>query len=413
MSTFLENALAPITEAAKKLQLSDVVLQKIKQPEHVFEKTLTITLDTGESASFSAWRVQWSSILGPYKGGIRFAPDATVEEVSALAALMTFKNSLLALPLGGGKGAVCVDSKKLSKTELEKLSKAYAAAFFEHLGPEKDVPAPDVHTNAEIIGWMSDEYNRLAGGSIPGTFTGKPIEKGGSHGREVSTSYGGFVILEQYLAKVTGVEKTVAIQGFGNVGAHLAKFLVDAGFRVVAISDSETALYKKEGLPIDEIERARLPKQKGDRPLRLKEVASLLNIDMISNEALLELPVGVLIPAAHEGVINGENVQKIQSSIILEMANGPVTSEADAILFKKGVPVIPDVLANGGGVMGSYFEMVQNKNGESWSETEVLNKVREQMTLAWQHLEETKKRFDVSYREAAYIRALDRLVSHR
>lgn len=407
MSSFLENALSPMRFAVALLKLPEKTIQKLAQPEHVRERDLEIEMGSGETKIFPAWRVQWSSVLGPYKGGIRFAQDANLDEVSALAALMTWKNSLLSLPLGGGKGAVRVDVREHSKGELERVARAYARAFFDELGPEKDIPAPDVHTNAEIIGYMSDEYNKIAGKSVPGAFTGKPLAMGGSKGREVSTSYGGFVVLKQYLAQVPKKGATVAIQGFGNVGSHLAQFLVDAGFAVVAVSDSQCALYKKEGLPIQQIQI--LQEGGAGKKLRLKEIAQKLTLETISNEALLELPVDVLVPAAHEGVIHGGNADRIKATLMLEMANGPVTKEADVILRDREVEVLPDILANGGGVMGSYFEMLQNKEGESWSEDAVLKKLKDQMIVAFNELTNTKLRFKVSYREAAYIRALERI----
>jgi len=392
-SSFLESALAPIDKAAGLLGLKADVVAALKRPERAIEATLRVRMDDGRIALFPAWRVQWNGALGPYKGGIRYSPDANLDEVSALAALMTWKNSLMALPLGGGKGAVKVDPKMLSKGELERLSRAWVGAFFDVIGPEKDVPAPDMNTNAEIMAWMSDEYSKLAGREVLGTFTGKPVEKGGSKGREVSTSYGGFVVLKRYLE---GKNKTlkglsVAIQGFGNVGGNIARFLDEAGCKVVAISDSKGGIYKKEGLDI---------------PKRLEDATGA---ETISNKELLELPVDVLVPAALESVIHDGNATNIKAKVILELANGPVTAEAEQVLVGRGIDVIPDIMANGGGVMGSYFEMLQNASGHYWSEEEVLNKLELQMTEAWEGLEEVRKRFGITYREAAFVRAIERV----
>lgn len=395
MPSFLENALAPIEKAARILKLSPKVVNRLKKPEQVHEELLL--------GRFPAWRVQWCGVLGPYKGGIRYSPAANLDEVSALSALMTWKNSLAGLPLGGAKGAVQVDPRKLSEVELERLSRAYVRAFFDHLGPGKDIPAPDVNTNAQIMAWMNDEYSKLAGEQVH-AFTGKPVGQGGSKGREVSTSYGGFVILKRYLAGAslpTYRRRAVAIQGFGNVGANIAKFLFEDGFTIVAVSDSKGGVFQAEGLDIPEIlER---------NPKPLSGVVEGMGYHQISNSDLLELPVDVLVPAAVEGVITRYNAPKIRAKIVLEMANGPVTEEAEKILFERGVDVIPDIMANVGGVVGSYFEMLQNESGDYWSEEKVLHELEEKMSEAWEALEEARRRFNLSYREAAFVRAVERL----
>ncbi|MDP3947280.1 MAG: Glu/Leu/Phe/Val dehydrogenase [bacterium] len=410
-SSFLESALAPIDKAAELLGLKADVVAALKRPERAIEATLRVRMDDGRIVLFPAWRVQWNGALGPYKGGIRYSPDANLDEVSALAALMTWKNSLMALPLGGGKGAVKVDPKTLSKNELERLSRAWARAFADVIGPEQDVPAPDVNTNAEIMAWMTDEYSKIAGKEVLGTFTGKPVEKGGSKGREVSTSYGGFVVLKRYLESQNGAleDRTIVIQGFGNVGSHIAEFLHGAGAKVVAISDSEGGIYKESGLDIPKVVKEREPHEKGGRPKKLSQLAETLGAEKISNETLLELPVDILIPAALESVIHEGNAKSIKGKVILEMANGPVTAEAEGVLVGRGIDVIPDIMANGGGVMGSYFEMLQNASGHYWGEEEVLNKIELQMTEAWEGLLAVRKRFGITYREAAFVRAVERV----
>lgn len=413
VSSFLESALAPIDKAAELLGLKTDVVAALKRPERAIETTLRVRMDDGRIVLFPAWRVQWNGALGPYKGGIRYSPDANLDEVSALAALMTWKNSLMALPLGGGKGAVKVDPKALSKGELERLSRAWARAFYDVIGPEKDVPAPDVNTNAEIMAWMTDEYSKIAGKEVLGTFTGKPVLKGGSKGREVSTSYGGFVVLKRYLEGKgqtlrSNSGQAVAIQGFGNVGSNIAKFLHEAGIKVVAVSDSEGGIYAENGLDIPRILEMRTTKD-GSRPPKLSELGRKLNYKIIANVDPLTLPVDVLVPAALEGAIHEGNAKDVKASVVLEMANGPTTAEAENVLVSRGIDVIPDIMANGGGVMGSYFEMLQNASGHYWSEEEVLNKLELQMTEAWEGLEEVRKRFGITYREAAFIRAIERV----
>lgn len=405
MSNFLESALAPVDKAAKLLGLKDDIVLALKCPERIVESTLRVRMDDGTIHLFPAWRVQWNGALGPYKGGIRYSIDANLNEVLALAALMTWKNSLMALPLGGGKGAIKVNPKVLSPGELERISRAWARSFFDVIGPGKDIPAPDVNTNAMIMDWMTDEYSKIAGVPSWGAFTGKPVEKGGSHGREVSTSYGGFVVLKNYLKSTGGNFKTVSIQGFGNVGSNIAKFLYDAGFTVVAVSDSKGGIYREDGLNITRIINE-MGQRKGGKLLELVDVVGAKEI---TNREIMELPVDILIPAALESVINEDNVRNIRARVILEMANGPTTAEAEKILVAQKIDVLPDILANGGGVMGSYFEMLQNASGTYWDEKEVLGKLEVQMTDAWSGLEEVRKRFGITYREAAFVRAVERV----
>jgi glutamate dehydrogenase/leucine dehydrogenase len=409
-SSFLVGALAPVDKAAELIELEADIVAALKKPERVIEATLRVRMDDGRIALFPAWRVQWNSSLGPYKGGIRYSPNANLEEVSALSALMTWKNSLMTLPLGGGKGAVKADPKTLSLSELERLSRAWVRAFYDVIGPEKDIPAPDVNTNAEIMSWMTDEYSKLAGKEILGVFTGKPVSRGGSRGRDISTSYGGFVILKCYLEekneKISG--KTSAVQGFGNVGSNIAKFLYEAGSKVLAVSDSKGGIYSQEGLDVAKILELHRESKEAYQ-LKLPEIGKKLNYRIITNDELLALKVDILVPAALEGAIHAGNAKDIKANIVLEMANGPTTAEAERELIARGIDILPDILANGGGVTVSYFEMLQNASGHYWSEAEVLNKLKIKMTEAWQNLEETRRRYGITHREAAFVRAVERV----
>lgn len=441
---FLENTEKLINKAAHIAQIPGDVLARLQKPEIILEFEIPVRMDDGTehpirnstdaqahqisngTRKFQAWRVQHNSVLGPYKGGIRFHPDSNLDEVKALASLMTWKTSLVGIPYGGGKGAVRVDPKKLSKRELEELSRGYVRGLWENIGPEKDIPAPDVNTNAEIMDWMVDEYAKILeeeGQAAPAPllharagFTGKSLEKGGSKGREVATGFGGFVVLREFLKlypKPSTISPTVAIQGFGNVGSNIAKLLYDAGFTIVAISDSKGALFEEHGIDIYKvldvkektgiIERTKCYAASSERQ---KEGTPCQEF---TNEELLELPVDVLIPAALENVITGGYASRIKAKIILEMANGPLTAEADKILEENGVQVIPDILANSGGVVGSYFEWVQNLKGESWSEEKVLASIDKQLVQAFRDVVDAKEKYKVSWRVAAYVRAIGRV----
>lgn len=407
--TFLENTQKLIDETAKIAQVPGDILARLKKPERVLEFDVAVG-----NKKFTAWRVQHSSALGPYKGGIRFHPDSSLDEVQALAALMTLKTSLMGIPFGGGKGAIKVNPKDLSKKELEELSHGYVRAIFDKIGPEKDIPAPDVGTDAQIMAWMMDEYSKIAGYDVPGAFTGKPIELGGSKGREIATSFGGFVVLREYLrhakdlALLSG-DISVAVQGFGNVGGHIARILKEAGFKVVGVSDSRSAVYDNEGIDVHEIIKIQKEKVKSSAEKIFLEEAAEGRYKIISNKELLETDADILIPSALENQIIADNAGKIKAKVILEMANGPVTAEADEILAKNGIEVIPDILANGGGVVGSYFEWVQNLQRFYWEEEEVLGRLDKIMSDAFQAVARTKKEYGVSWRQAAFVRAIKRV----
>lgn len=418
MSSFYQNIQRFLDEGIKIAQLSGTAVKQLhkQQNEHAFQ--IKITKDNGSKAVFSAWRIQHSNARGPYKGGIRFHPHANLEEVRALATLMSLKTAVVDLPLGGAKGAVELNPKELSEKELEQVARGYIDGVFEITGPDRDIPAPDINTNPKIMGWMADQYARKRGYYEPAAITGKPLAIGGSKGREIATGFGGLKVLQTYLKKHRidkGRQLTVAVQGFGNVGAIIAKLLYDQGFFIAGLADSKGAIQTRqvtnnESLNPSEIEKCRLEKGTVAGCYCVGSVCEVPDgHQLISNEQLLTMPVDVLIPAALENQITKKNADQVKAKIILEMANGPVTPEADKILEKKGVKVIPDILANAGGVTGSYYEWVQNRTREQWKEEMVLEKLAEKITQASLQVFELAAEKGVSPRKAAYTLAVKRV----
>lgn len=398
-------ALQQLESTAKKLKLKSDILERLSIPDKVIEVAVPFFLDNGRLRTVRGYRVQYNNARGPYKGGIRFHPQVNLSEVEALAAWMTWKCAVVDIPFGGGKGGVETDPNSLSEGELERVSRSYIRAIAPFIGPKVDIPAPDVNTDAKIMAWMVDEYEKIVGHQAPAVITGKPVEKGGSRGREPATGLGGFYILYE-LSKRFGklpTEVTVAIQGFGNVGYFFAKFVSQAGYKVVAISDSKGGIYSANGLDIDKVMEVK--KREGSV---IAYKAS--GVKMITNEELLALEVDVLVPAALENAITQENAMDVKARYIIEMANGPVTPDADLILQRKGIEVVPDILANSGGVTVSYFEWVQNLSGRYWSEKRVFSKLEKKMLKALADVEGIRKEKKVSYREAAYLLAVDRVV---
>ena len=390
VATFLEK-IAPLAKLSKK------EITKLQIPNKVLTAELTVN-----GKKYPAYRVQFNNARGPYKGGIRYHPEVSEDEVKSLAFWMTIKTAVTGLPFGGGKGGVAIDPKRLSKKELEELSREYVRAFYKNLGPDTDIPAPDVYTTPEIMGWMLDEYQKLTGKKAPAFITGKPLELGGSKVRDIATALGGVYVLEEAVKKIGLKEKKVAIQGFGNAGGTMARLLAKRGYPIVAVSDSKGGIYDGKGLDIDEV--IKVKEMKGT-------VMGYAKAKKISNEELLESNCSILIPSALSGVITKENAGKIKAKIVLELANGPTTPEADEILSTRKVLVLPDILANAGGVTVSYFEWVQNKKNESWSEQEVKKKLQEKMISAfeqiWKEFSDGKK----SFRTAAYVLALKKIVA--
>ena len=394
-----------LRRAAKHLEIDPDVLEKLKYPQETLAASLMVRMDDGSRRSFKAWRCRYDDTRGPTKGGIRYHPKVNIDEVMTLAFWMTFKCAVVNLPYGGAKGGINVDSKKLSRAELERLSRAYVKAFARFIGPDRDIPAPDLYTNAMVMGWMADEYSSIVGHPSPAVITGKPLELGGSVGRTDATGRGGYIIL-RHLEKELGVspDKTrVLLQGFGNASFHCARLLHEGGFRIIGLSDSKSAIYDPDGMdPYAVMEHKTANRTVSGAPTNGKA-------EEISNEQLLEKECELLIPAALEHQITDENAARISAPLILELANGPTTPAADAILEAKGTIVIPDILANAGGVTVSYFEWTQNKAGYYWSEDEVRSRLREflepQATVIWQ----TKQKNGFSMRTAAYVLALERI----
>ncbi|HDG61582.1 MAG TPA: Glu/Leu/Phe/Val dehydrogenase, partial [Thermotoga sp.] len=345
--------LEQLERASKVLKLKGDIVEMLKHPERVIEVSIPVKMDDGSIKVFTGWRSQHNTALGPTKGGIRYHWNVTKEEVMALSAWMTFKNAVMNLPYGGGKGGIRVNPKEMSEGEVERLSRTYIQRIYKYIGPEEDIPAPDVYTNPQIMAWMMDEYSKLVGKFSPGVITGKPLIVGGSKGRKTATARGGFFVLREAL-KVRGErfeDMKAAIQGFGNAGSNAAIYLYEAGVKVVAVSDSKGGIFKEDGLPIPDVVKHK------------KETRSVIDFPgarNITNEELLELNVDILVPAALEDVITEENAPRVKARYILELANGPTTPEADEILTSKGVMILPDILANAGGVTVSYFEWVQN-----------------------------------------------------
>jgi glutamate dehydrogenase (NADP+) len=404
--TLLDRALIRLDEAANHLQIDPDVTEKLKYPRETTKTRLLIRMDDGSRKSFLAWRCRYDDTRGPTKGGIRFHPDSTIEEVETLAFWMTFKCAVMNLPYGGGKGAIRVDPHGLSRTELERLSRAYVQAFANIIGPDRDIPAPDVYTNAMIMGWMSDEYNQITGQVSPAVITGKPIALGGSLGRNDATARGGFYLV-RHLANELGLDKdhTVAIQGFGNAGQYYARLTAADGNSVVAVSDSAGAIYRPGGL---DVEKLIAGKNSGRR---VADMAAELGANVISPDDLLAVEADLLVPAALEDMITKDNADSIKAKVVLELANGPVTPDADKILDGKGVVVLPDILANAGGVTVSYFEWVQNRQGYYWDLEEIHARLLKIVEREGRAVWTIAKDRNVSARSAAYIHALGRLAT--
>jgi len=407
------NALQQLERAYEHITVSNDAKEILKSANEVLETSIPIRMDDGKLKVFTGYRVRYNGARGPTKGGIRFHPNVSLDEVKALAFWMTIKCAVANIPYGGGKGGVIVNPKELSKHEIERLARGYIRGIADIIGPERDIPAPDVYTNAMIMGWMADEYGTITRKYQPGVITGKPIEMGGSLGRESATAKGAFDVLLEAI-KARGEEpknKTIAIQGFGNAGYHLARFCHGVGIKVVAVSDSKGAIYDSRGVDPEQVMNM---KQNGGKLECVYEPGSVtkdISCKQLSNEELLELDVDILAPSALEDVITKKNADKVKAKIILEVANGPLSIEADDILEKKGVLVIPDVLANAGGVTVSYFEWVQNKQGYYWSEEDVHKKLKDILVPQFHSIFELASEKSMTMRTAAFVLAVKRIVS--
>jgi glutamate dehydrogenase/leucine dehydrogenase len=399
-----ECAKKQLGDAIKLLGYDQNVLEVLSHPKEYLKISIPVKMDNGKTKVFLGYRVHYNDARGPCKGGIRYHPNVSIDEVKALAAWMTWKCSLVNIPYGGAKGGIVVDPKGMSQGELERLSRGYIRGMFNFIGPMKDIPAPDVYTNAQIMAWMMDEYSKLAGHYEPAVITGKPVELGGSLGRDKATGRGLVYVGRETMKylKMNPKKTTVAIQGFGNLGTFAAQDLYKMGAKIVAVSDSKGGIYKKEGL-----NPAEVMKHKD----KTESVINFPGAKNISNEELLQLDVDLLIPAALENVITAKNAARVKAKVILEGANGPTTPEADAILERNGVVVIPDILANAGGVTVSYFEWAQNLSGYYWTEDEVNRKMDALLTSAFNDMVKIAKQYKVSMRKGAYLIAVKRVVN--
>ncbi|MEM3397400.1 MAG: Glu/Leu/Phe/Val dehydrogenase [Thermoplasmata archaeon] len=388
---------------AEKLKLEPAVHQFLREPMRTLIVSIPVKMDDGETKVFTGFRVQYNDARGPTKGGIRFHPEETLDTVKALAAWMTWKCAVVNIPYGGGKGGVICDPKKMSKRELEQLSRGYVRAVAQIIGDEKDIPAPDVYTTPEIMAWMMDEYSKIKQYNVPGVFTGKPIVIGGSAGRGDATARGGsYCIREAAKAlKINLKGANVAIQGFGNAGQFAMKILSEEyGCKIIAVSDSKGGIYNEKGLDYTKVM---------EHKEKTGSVVDFKGAKNITNQELLELECDILVPAALENQITAKNAGKIKAKIVAELANGPTTPEADEILYKNKVFVIPDFLCNAGGVTVSYFEWVQNINGYYWTEKEVHEKLDRIMTEAFHAVYEMSQKEKVHMRLAAYMVAVKRV----
>lgn len=401
-----ENVLATVEKAAKILKYSPAEYESVKYPERELSVSVPVKMDDGSVKVFQGFRVQHSTVRGPAKGGIRYHQNVNKDEVKALSAWMTFKCAVADIPYGGGKGGIIVDPSALSDGELQRLTRRFTSMIAPIIGPDKDIPAPDVGTNAEVMGWIMDTYSMLNGHSIPAVVTGKPIQLGGSQGRGEATGRG-IMLNTLYICKEKGIDiknATVAVQGMGNVGSISARLLYEQGAKIVAVSDVSGGIKKDSGLDILAI--CKYLSVRGNTLAGYEENG----ITRISNEELLEQNVTVLVPAALENQINAGNADRIQAKVIVEGANGPTTVAADEILAKKGIVLVPDILANSGGVVVSYFEWVQNLQSLEWEEDEVNQKLASKMSRAFKNVYDISEENHVSLRTGAYLIALKRVV---
>ena len=407
--TFFENTLKQIKETASVMKLNKDVEAVLSSPKRIVEVCIPLRRDNGDMEVLRGYRVQHCDAPGPFKGGIRFHPQVDLDEVKALATLMTFKCAVVGIPLGGGKGGIALDPRSYSATELEKITRKYVELIEPVIGEDRDVPAPDVNTDSRIMAWFADEYCRLQKRHVPGVVTGKPLSFGGSLGRSDATSLGGVFILNEVMTKfsMTPRDTKVIIHGFGNAGANMAGILFEQGYNVIGVSDSKGGIYCEKGFNPEDVVQCKAEKT------TVYECVPVVNegntCKRVSNEELLEMPCDVLVLAALENQITEKNADRVKAKVVLELANGPTSPEADEILAKKEIIVIPDILANAGGVTVSYFEMVQNKQNYYWTLEEVRARLKQIMVDSWKDVAEIKEKYGCSYRRAAFIKAFDRL----
>ena len=402
-----------LDEALEYASISDDAIERLKLPKSSLKVSIPVRMDDGELRIFPGYRVRYDDTRGPTKGGIRYHQDVSIDEVQSLAFWMTFKCAVANLPFGGGKGGITVNPKELSHFELERLSRGYIDAVADFIGPDVDIPAPDVYTNQMIMGWMVDEYSIIKRQITPAVITGKPLTMGGSLGRDTATAMGAFFTIEATWPKLglngSPADTTVAVQGFGNAGAIIAELLFNAGYKVVAVSDSKGGVYRREGLDVPSV------RQFKDSTRTLKAVycedtvCSIVEHETITNEELLALDVDILAPAALENQITEANAHDIKAKAVYELANGPTTPGADEILRQRDVIVFPDILVNAGGVTVSYFEWVQNRQGLYWTSEQVNQRLKQMMVEETERIWAIAQEQGISPRTAAYVHALNRI----
>lgn len=395
----------------KYIDVDEEVIDRLSVAKRSIIASIPVRMDNGELKIFTGYRVQYDDTRGPTKGGIRYHPRVNLDEVTSLSFWMTVKCAVAGLPFGGAKGGVMVNPKELSKLELERLSRGYIRAFADVIGESRDIPAPDVYTNSTIMGWMADEYSIISRRQVPSMITGKPVHLGGSEGRESATGQGALFVLHEYARRkgYNASDITVAVQGFGNVGYHFARLAKKSGYRVVAISDSKGAIYSSSGLNVEDVYQFKQQENELASVYCDGTVCNMLDYEIMTNEELLLLDVDVLVLGALENQITQLNAHEIKAKTILEIANGPVTPQADEILEANSVDVIPDVLANSGGVVVSYFEWVQNRSGLYWEEKEVHTKLKKIMSKESNIVYDLALSHNCSLRTAAYIHGIERL----
>lgn len=398
-----KNTLSELENANKFAKSDQKIVKILENPERIIILHLPVLMDNGDLRIFEGFRIQNNNYRGPYKGGIRFHPNVSMIEIEALALLMTIKCAVVNLPFGGAKGGIIVNPKELSQNELKRLTRVYTRQLFSNIGPDKDIPAPDVNTNSQTMKWIVDEYSHLAGQHTPGVVTGKPIEDGGSFGRDTATAQGGAFVLFEHLKHKPLPKKEkikVSIQGFGNAGYNIAKILYKSGFTITALEDSKGAIFNNNGLDPDKVKKHK--SQTGS-------VVNFTDAENVENEKFFALDSDILIPAALENAITIDNANNIKAKIILELANGPTTREAELILKQKKVIIIPDILANAGGVTVSYFEWLQNQNNEQWPESDVEQKLRKVMTKAYREVSQFSNTHNCTLKEASFAIALNKI----
>lgn len=408
---FLESQ-KQLEEIADVLKIEPEIAEELRNPQRMVKFQIPVRMDDGKIKIFFGFRCQHNNARGPYKGGIRFDAEVSEEEIKALSMLMSWKCSLVNLPFGGAKGGVIVDPRKLSEPELERLSRGYVRAIFPLIGPETDIPAPDVNTNPQIMAWMVDEYSKIKRKSKWAAFTGKPLDKWGLEGRTEATGYGGVVVLEQ-LRKALDLKPkptTLAIQGFGNVGSNFANFAFQKGYKIIAVSEKQGGIFVPDGLNPDQTIRCREEKGRIAGCYCVGSVCDLSYGEQITNEELLEMEVDILVPAAVESVITEQNASRIKADYIIEMANGPLTGPAHDILEQENKIVVPDILANAGGVIGSYLEWLQSQQKKKWEKEQVFDELSKRLEKSFSEIWDLSKQENINLRKAAYRIAINRIV---